>query len=206
MTTKLDSKTPTPLFARIEAAPERLIDAAREVFLERGFPKTTISAIAKAARMSKATVYGHFLSKEELFIGVALCLMRDAHSEFLPILDGGSTAVRPDDAAAALVQLIPAIVESCPLFFELWAMLTRDPALKELCLSAFRDFYLTFADGLAAIIERAAPGKYQPGEARAHALALSAAIDGLSYQWLFMDDRVLLTRTADAVRETWVRG
>ena len=36
--------------------------------------------------------------------------------------------------------------------------------------------------------------------------ALIAAIDGLSYQWLFMEDRVLLTRTADAVRETWVRG
>jgi AcrR family transcriptional regulator len=43
------------------------LDAARELFLKDGFSATSMDAVAKRAAVSKATVYAHFSSKEELF-------------------------------------------------------------------------------------------------------------------------------------------
>jgi AcrR family transcriptional regulator len=51
--------------------PERrrplVLDAAMEVFLERGFEGASMDAIARAAGVSKPVVYNCFVSKDELF-------------------------------------------------------------------------------------------------------------------------------------------
>lgn len=48
----------------------RLLDAATELFLERGFDATSIDAVAEAARVSKPTVYGQYHDKRGLFEAV----------------------------------------------------------------------------------------------------------------------------------------
>lgn len=45
----------------------QVFDAARAVFLEFGYDASSMEAIAKRARVSKATVYAHFTNKEDLF-------------------------------------------------------------------------------------------------------------------------------------------
>jgi len=47
-----------------------LLAAAREVFLRDGYAATTMDAVAKAARISKQTLYRQHASKEELFAAV----------------------------------------------------------------------------------------------------------------------------------------
>ena len=49
------------------AKPQQILDAARQLFLKDGFSVTSMDAVAKAANVSKATVYAHYTSKEELF-------------------------------------------------------------------------------------------------------------------------------------------
>ena len=49
------------------AKPQQILDAARALFLKDGFSATSMDAVAKAAGVSKATVYAHYKSKEELF-------------------------------------------------------------------------------------------------------------------------------------------
>ncbi len=48
-----------------------IINGALKVFGEKGFEGTTISAIAKAAEISDATVYEYFSSKEEILFSIA---------------------------------------------------------------------------------------------------------------------------------------
>lgn len=48
----------------------RLLDAATELFLKRGFDATSIDAVAEAARVSKPTVYGQYQDKRGLFEAV----------------------------------------------------------------------------------------------------------------------------------------
>ena len=46
---------------------ESILSAARKAFLDRGFGAVSMDAIARLAGVSKATVYAHFVGKEELF-------------------------------------------------------------------------------------------------------------------------------------------
>ena len=61
----------TPAFPRppvpVGRKMETVTRAARELFLGQGFSATSMDAIAKAAGVSKATLYAYFPSKEALF-------------------------------------------------------------------------------------------------------------------------------------------
>ena len=65
---------------RAEARPDEVLDAALELFIEKGFASTRVEDIAKRAGLSKGTVYLYFPSKEALLEG----LVRRA---ILPIAD-----------------------------------------------------------------------------------------------------------------------
>jgi AcrR family transcriptional regulator len=45
-----------------------IIDAARDLFLEKGFAGTGMDDVAQRARVSKQTVYAHFTDKQRLFV------------------------------------------------------------------------------------------------------------------------------------------
>ncbi len=47
-----------------------IIEGALKVFGEKGFEETTISAISKAAKISDATIYEYFSSKEEVLFSI----------------------------------------------------------------------------------------------------------------------------------------
>ena len=56
---------------RGEGIDERLLLAATDVFLEKGFSAATVEEIAVRANASKITFYSHFGNKEQLFHAVA---------------------------------------------------------------------------------------------------------------------------------------
>jgi AcrR family transcriptional regulator len=53
---------------KTETRRNAIIEAATHVFLENGFEKTTMSDIATQLGGSKATLYGYFSTKEDLFL------------------------------------------------------------------------------------------------------------------------------------------
>jgi TetR/AcrR family transcriptional regulator len=54
---------------------KRIIDIAQEVFVSRGYERTTVPSIADAAGYNKRTIYLYFKDKEEIFLAVVLrCL------------------------------------------------------------------------------------------------------------------------------------
>lgn len=50
-----------------KAARERIVQVATDAFLQCGYERTTLDGVAKAARVSKTTVYEHFRDKAALF-------------------------------------------------------------------------------------------------------------------------------------------
>jgi AcrR family transcriptional regulator len=48
----------------------QIVDGAREIFLARGFDAASMADIAKAAGVSKGTLYVYFKNKEELFSAI----------------------------------------------------------------------------------------------------------------------------------------
>ena len=63
-----------------ELTRQRIIDAAREVFLARGVSRTTLELIATQAGVTRGAVYWHFKNKADIFHA-----MRD--QVFLPLMD-----------------------------------------------------------------------------------------------------------------------
>ena len=55
---------------RKQARPQELLDAALELFVERGFAATRMEEIATLAGVSKGTLYLYYASKEDLLKAV----------------------------------------------------------------------------------------------------------------------------------------
>lgn len=55
---------------RKEARPQELLDAALDLFVERGYAATRLDDVAARAGVSKGTLYLYFANKEELFKAV----------------------------------------------------------------------------------------------------------------------------------------
>lgn len=55
---------------RAQATAERIVQAARELFLDRGYVTATIEAIAEAADVAVETVYARFRNKRTLLLAV----------------------------------------------------------------------------------------------------------------------------------------
>jgi AcrR family transcriptional regulator len=56
---------------RLEHTRSLLLDAAEEVFAEKGFTPATLDDIAHTAGYTKGAIYKHFATKEELFLAVS---------------------------------------------------------------------------------------------------------------------------------------
>ncbi len=56
----------------IEFKENLIVDAAEQLFTDKGFEETTMDDIAKQAEYTKPTLYKYFKSKEEIFLSVYL--------------------------------------------------------------------------------------------------------------------------------------
>ncbi len=55
---------------RLEHTRSLLLDAAEDVFAEKGFAPATLDEIASVAGYTKGAIYKHFATKEDLFLAV----------------------------------------------------------------------------------------------------------------------------------------
>lgn len=72
---------------------ELIIEAALEVFSERGYEGATIKKIADRANINQALIYQHFKNKEDLYKSI----LEKTPSQFLPKKEVGKLMVGKDD-------------------------------------------------------------------------------------------------------------
>ena len=75
---------------------QRLLDAATEVFLEKGYEGTRVAEIARRAGLTTGAIYGNFESKADLLTAALAAGCETQHRLFLDLL-----AMAPRDTAAA---------------------------------------------------------------------------------------------------------
>jgi len=84
---------------------QRLLDAAREMFAEKGYAATTVDDITEAAGASRATFYLHFASKPDLVVALTDDLIPGALTYFEQldeVLGAGSRSDLRDWMARAM--------------------------------------------------------------------------------------------------------
>ena len=113
------------------AQEDRLLDAATQVFLEKGFTATTVDEIAAAAKASKITFYKHFGNKDELFETVVIRLNERIHQTFAAALEGQISTERGLLSFARQMMTVLYSVEAVKLLRVLHSESERFPHLGE---------------------------------------------------------------------------
>jgi AcrR family transcriptional regulator len=95
-------RPPKELAGEVDA---RILDAARKVFLQRGFEGASIDEIAEVARSGKPTIYARFRDKRALFTAVVTRDIRARITEVKSEVPTGTTIEeRLTSAASTLVH------------------------------------------------------------------------------------------------------
>lgn len=102
---------------RTESKRDAIVETAGQVFAELGYERTSMSEIAARIGGSKATLYGYFASKEELFLAVSQAAARQhlapAFSEFdAGTADLPATLRRFGEKAMAFLCSAQAVMET----------------------------------------------------------------------------------------------
>ncbi|CAB50369.1 TetR/AcrR family transcriptional regulator [Pyrococcus abyssi] len=114
---------------------DKLVKAAKRLFAEKGFYRTTVDDIVKAAGVAKGTFYLYFSSKEEIIKEVAMMAM--PYMAFSKVINEGIVTARYKNLEEFLYALGKSFFEyySDPdlrtLFFHVVSIKEAIPSLKE---------------------------------------------------------------------------
>jgi len=119
---------------RLERTRSLLLDAAEEVFAEKGFTPASLDDIARTAGYTKGAIYKHFTTKEDLFLAVSGRYWRRYFDHFTEVLASATEvgAAELDAVARRWRQLsLDRGAEHAALGHEFTLYLLRNPEARE---------------------------------------------------------------------------
>ena len=132
-----------------------VLDAARRVFLDRGYVGATVDAIAEEAGFSKGVVYSQFGSKADMFMALLEQRITERAAQNERIAAGKSV---PEAARALLLAADRDVVSEhgwAQLLVEFRAHAARDPVLNRRYADAHRRTVAELAALLARLHDQA---------------------------------------------------
>jgi AcrR family transcriptional regulator len=172
-------KSDPPASGRAAHADRRrgeLLDAARQVVLERGMASTRIADIAKATNVSGGLVHYHFATKDDLMAEMLRATSAVEQEQLGDIVDARATALERLDRVLRYYIPRTRTDQSWILWIEAWAAALRTPAMRAILLELERAWLQALEqvirDGVTA-------GEFSCPDPAASAERLDALLDGL---------------------------
>jgi AcrR family transcriptional regulator len=181
-----------------ESTRQRLLEAARDLFADRGYQSTAIEDVLRSAGVSRGALYHHFSTKRELFEGV------------LELVESGMARTIAD-AAAGAGSSHEALVAGSAAFLDL----VDDLAIRQIALidaptalgwERWREIEEHYGLGQirAALARDASEGRLDPPLVEYLAHVILAALIELGLMVARADDRVQARQRAQATFELLV--
>jgi AcrR family transcriptional regulator len=141
------ARTPRP---RKDEVRSRVLQAAGEVFAERGFTAASLDQVAAAAGFTKGAVYSNFGSKDELF----LALMTDQVARRVEVVEAAlrETSDLPGALAAVGAELSRRDAGWQLLFLEFWQRAVRDAEVRRSFVASRRDLRARITEVVARFL------------------------------------------------------
>lgn len=196
--------------ADAEATRAALLDAAEQVFLERGVSSTTLEQIARRAGVTRGAIYWHFKDKTDLFSAM-LDRVQLPFAEFADRYrqrDGGED---PLGTLQSICRLALARLEESETYRNVYDILLNrcefatdlNPVYERQLRIQNENLYAAQSD-----FERAGElGQLRPSvEPRIAATALFALMHGLYVSWLWQPARFAIRAEGEAMLELFFAG
>jgi len=161
--------------------------AAADVFAEKGFAGASVDDIARAAGVSKGSLYGYFKNKEDIFYATFEAYQTELIGQCEQAMAAESSM--QGKLTACLMVTVVSLEQHIvlfPLTMELWAAASSGPARDRFSQIMAR-LYQEFRAMTAGLIEAGkASGEFrQDADANAVAVWLVGGLDGLMLQFWF---------------------
>jgi AcrR family transcriptional regulator len=184
---------------------DEILKAAMQLFAHRGFHETSMSEVAREARVSKALIFWHFKTKEELFVAVLNRLLEPYFIDFAEeaaVMDERAQILK---LAESYLLFVRDNASSVRFFL---AQMLHDPHLSE----SLNEQVLQLYGGYRAMLVELIASAQQKGIcARRSAPELAAAfllsaLNGLLIEYLFMGANAIDPEGAVAMVGEWLFG
>jgi AcrR family transcriptional regulator len=133
---------------------DNIINAAIQVFSQKGYAAARIIDVARSAGIGKGTVYEYFSSKEDLFFCVFQKVMQESESqmEVIAASRSGTVAQRLEIMGDGLMRTWLDKLELYSLVMEFWAAASASASRRRF-KGTFQNAYRAFRQTIAKLIE-----------------------------------------------------
>lgn len=156
-----------------------IMNVALELFSGNGYNSTSISDIAKAAKISKGLMYNYFESKEDLLFNIFKIGIDQAHEVFDLNKDGELTT----DEMRHFITEIFALIKKNSDFWRLYFSLFTQKSVYELLRKQLSEFAVSMNVILIEYLRKR--GSEKP---EVETIVFNAMLDGISFQYITEPD------------------
>ena len=189
--------------SRAQDSRDEILKAATALFANRGFHETSMSEVAKAANVSKALIFWHFKTKEDLFMAVLNSLLEPYFIDFTDeagALDEKSQIIR-------LIELYLLFVRDNAGSIRFFvAQLLHDEQPSDGLASRVMELYERYRGLLVDLIGRAQTNHVCERDFPSQTVAsmLLATLNGLLVGFLFTGNQAIQVESAVAMMRQWL--
>ena len=166
-----------------EERKDQIMNAAEQVFSQKGFSNARMDDIAEETGLSKGTLYLYYKSKDDLIIAI---LDRLFQREFRAFENLDLASMSAAEAiwlfADTTIKDMKIMLRLLPITYEFMGLAFRNKLVQK-TFKAYLNYYL---DLLIPIIQQGIDsGEFRPADAKEVAIAMGAIMEGTLLLWVY---------------------
>jgi AcrR family transcriptional regulator len=165
-----------------EERKSQILQAAEEVFSQKGFEAARMDDIAAVTGLSKGTLYLYFKNKEALIIAILDRLFQHEIQQLESQAAGESASQTIERVTDLVAQDVTGMLRLLPIVYSFLALTFRNRTVQR----ALKAYLRRYLDMLTPLVQAGIDtGEFRPVEAREVAIAASAIIEGTVLLWVY---------------------
>jgi len=179
-----------------ELRKDQILDAASEVFAEKGVHESRMDDIVEESGLSKGTLYWYFKSKDDILIAIfEKMFSREFEQLSVLVSTGGSAAERILTFTEEVVKDINRMLRLMPLAYEFISLAFRRKFVQD----TFKHYINSFMGLLTPIIQQGIDnGEFKQIDPFDVSIAIGAIFEGTILLWVY--DRTLVTPETHTIK------
>ena len=166
-----------------EARKDQILDAATDVFAEKGFNDTRMDDIVQKSGLSKGTLYWYFKSKDEIILNIFERIFSREFKELENMVGSNESATkRLIDFADRASEDVKKMLRLMPLAYEFMGWAFR----KKFVQDAFKIYINKYMAILVPIIQQGIDsGEFRNIDPHGAAITIGAIFEGTILLWVY---------------------
>ncbi len=166
-----------------EERKDQILDAAADVFVEKGFQKSRMDDIVQKSGLSKGTLYWYFNSKDDIIIGIFERIFLKETRDLGPLISAErSSSERLLEYTERVIIDLLRLIKFAPIAFEFLSLAFRTKYFRK----AFKSYLGLHMEILIPIIQQGIDsGEFRAIDSVDAAIAIGAVFEGTILLWVY---------------------